>query len=81
MEEEIKKVEEAINSEDPAKIFAKLEIIMLPNGNIGLKGPIMNKALCKALLAGASQVLDEQKGNILVPQMTLVPGGSNIGRG
>jgi hypothetical protein len=66
MEEDVKKVEEGLKEDaEPETFIAKMEIIMVRNGNIGIRGPVRNKALCKALLAGAAEVLDEQKSNII----------------
>jgi len=81
MQEETKKLEEALNPDAVSeKFIAKLEIVMLPNGNIGVRGPTRNKPLCKALLAGAEALIDEAKPGIVIPPM-LMPGGINHGRG
>ena len=82
MEEETKKATEALSPDaEPQKFIAKIEIVMLPNGNIGIRGPTRNKPLCVALLAGAKALLDEQKSEIVIPKLGLMPGGNNIVRG
>jgi len=56
-EEILKNGNEALNEVD-LKVLAVLEIVMLPNGEIRVKGPINNKPLCKALLAGAEELIN-----------------------
>jgi hypothetical protein len=82
MEEEKEKAEEALKPDaEPKKFLAKMEIVMLPNGNIGLRGPTQNKPLCKMLLAGAEALIDELKSEIVIPRMNIMPGGKITGRG
>ncbi len=81
MEEEIKKTAEALDSPgDPQKVLHKMEIVMLPDGNIGLRTSTNNKAVCKALLAGAEELLNQpQQQQIVIPRMGLA--GKITGRG
>ena len=82
MEDEVKKTEEALSPDaEPQKFIAKMEIVLLLNGNIGMRGPTNSKPLCKMLLAGADALLDEIKSEIVIPHMGLMPGGRNTGRG
>jgi hypothetical protein len=68
MEEEKEKAEEALKPDaEPQKFIAKMEIVMFPDGRISVFGPINNKSICKALLAGASQSIDEYKSKIFIP--------------
>ena len=62
MVEETKKIEEALDSKpEEQKFIAKLEIMMMLDGNFSVRGPIGNKALCKALLSGGEQCIDDAK--------------------
>lgn len=83
MEDEIKKVEETLDTKsEPEKFLHKIEVVMLPTGDIGLRTTSPNKAICKAMLAGAVEILDQpQQRQVVVPRMGLMPGGKNIGRG
>ena len=79
MEEEKEKTKEALN-EEPGKFLHKIEIVMRIDGDIGLRTTTNNKAICKALLAGAEEILNQQRpSNIVIPQIHL--GGKITGRG
>ncbi len=81
MEEELKKTEEAMKPDaEPAKYITKIEIVMMPDGNIGVKAPIGNKPLCKALLEGAWVIIEGSRtNNIVTPNPSLI--GRITGRG
>jgi hypothetical protein len=47
------------------QVLAKMEIIFYKDGNGRASGPLANKALCKAMLAMAAQIVDEWKPQIV----------------
>jgi len=77
-----KKEQQATEGQDKGaavKTLFTMILVMLPDGNVEIKGPLANKPVCKGMLAAAEELVNtfQPKVQVVSPQ-AILPQSKNI---